>query len=403
MDYYGILGIDSKATHLEIKKRYLFLALKYHPDRNKHLPLDEYLENENYFKTVTRAYTILSDSDERKKYDSYYHSQSHSHSESHSHTNESFFYSYFKNNINFTVSSRLFNIASKIFSQEKIQSGQDFYNTFSSFLNNRQTYDNINDFIKNYTIFINKKNNERIQNLKTTNTEKNTEKEKDIEKDTEKEKNTESKIEPRNVKNSKVIKNKKSEDLVYNVNVSLADIFNEVPKELKVARIRICNMCSGRGFMGFAENMSLCHICNGIMKIVEHKNFQIDIREHKLIFYNEGHQMNDINEDPSDLVINIFSKPDDRFERLNEYDLILHQDITLYELYTQKNIEFEQLNNNIHTIQYIYSKDILNDLKIIVPNLGLPIGSSGNRGELHIKLNLILPEREQLFTLANLE
>lgn len=65
-DYYAILGISKTASPEEIKKAFRKLALKYHPDRN---PGDRSAEAK--FKEVSEAYEVLSDSDKRKKYDSY--------------------------------------------------------------------------------------------------------------------------------------------------------------------------------------------------------------------------------------------------------------------------------------------------------------------------------------------
>lgn len=63
-DYYQILGCSRNANEQEIKRAFRKLAQKYHPDKN---PGDE--EAERRFKEVNEAYTILSDSDKRSKYD----------------------------------------------------------------------------------------------------------------------------------------------------------------------------------------------------------------------------------------------------------------------------------------------------------------------------------------------
>jgi len=64
-DPYKTLGVDKKASDEEIKKAYRKLARKYHPDRN---PQDSSAEER--FKDIQSAYDILSDSDQRKRYDS---------------------------------------------------------------------------------------------------------------------------------------------------------------------------------------------------------------------------------------------------------------------------------------------------------------------------------------------
>ncbi len=65
MDYYKILGVNKDATDVQIKKAYRKLAIKWHPDKNK----DNKEEAEKKFKEVAEAYQVLSDKDQRKKYD----------------------------------------------------------------------------------------------------------------------------------------------------------------------------------------------------------------------------------------------------------------------------------------------------------------------------------------------
>ncbi|MEQ8471900.1 MAG: J domain-containing protein [Marinoscillum sp.] len=66
IDYYAILGIDKKATPEEIKKAYRKLARKYHPDLNAN---DK--DAERKFKEINEANAVLSDPENRKKYDKY--------------------------------------------------------------------------------------------------------------------------------------------------------------------------------------------------------------------------------------------------------------------------------------------------------------------------------------------
>jgi len=66
VDYYKILGVDKSATKNDIKKAYRKLARKYHPDLN---PNDK--EAELQFKRINEANEVLSNDDNRKKYDKY--------------------------------------------------------------------------------------------------------------------------------------------------------------------------------------------------------------------------------------------------------------------------------------------------------------------------------------------
>lgn len=64
-DYYDVLGVSRQAGPEEIKKAYRKLAMQYHPDRN-----DSH-DAEARFKTVTQAYEVLRDPQQRDLYDRY--------------------------------------------------------------------------------------------------------------------------------------------------------------------------------------------------------------------------------------------------------------------------------------------------------------------------------------------
>ncbi len=66
IDYYKILEIQKTATEAEIKKAYRKLARKYHPDLN---PNDKTAEAK--FKSINEANEVLSNAENRKKYDKY--------------------------------------------------------------------------------------------------------------------------------------------------------------------------------------------------------------------------------------------------------------------------------------------------------------------------------------------
>lgn len=68
LDYYEVLEVARDASQHEIKSAYRKLALRYHPDRN---PGDH--EAEERFKQASEAYSVLSDSDKRARYDRFGH------------------------------------------------------------------------------------------------------------------------------------------------------------------------------------------------------------------------------------------------------------------------------------------------------------------------------------------
>jgi molecular chaperone DnaJ len=62
-DHYEALGVTRDATEDQIKKAYRRLARELHPDVN------DAPEAQERFKTVTHAYEVLSDAEERRRYD----------------------------------------------------------------------------------------------------------------------------------------------------------------------------------------------------------------------------------------------------------------------------------------------------------------------------------------------
>ncbi|WP_242084619.1 DnaJ C-terminal domain-containing protein [Aestuariivivens sediminis] len=66
IDYYKILGLTKSASESDIKKAYRKLARKYHPDLN---PNDAIAEKK--FKDINEANEVLSNPENRKKYDQY--------------------------------------------------------------------------------------------------------------------------------------------------------------------------------------------------------------------------------------------------------------------------------------------------------------------------------------------
>ena len=63
-DYYEVLGVARDATPDELKKAFRALALQYHPDRNPDDP-----EAELRFREIAEAYGVLSDAEQRMRYD----------------------------------------------------------------------------------------------------------------------------------------------------------------------------------------------------------------------------------------------------------------------------------------------------------------------------------------------
>lgn len=66
MNYYETLGLAKGASEDDIKKAYRKLAVKYHPDKN-----DGDKESEEKFKEINEAYSVLSDPEKKKNFDTF--------------------------------------------------------------------------------------------------------------------------------------------------------------------------------------------------------------------------------------------------------------------------------------------------------------------------------------------
>jgi molecular chaperone DnaJ len=67
-DYYEVLGVARGASEQDLKKAYRRLAHQFHPDKNQSDP-----EAEEKFKEAAEAYAILSNTEQRQRYDRFGH------------------------------------------------------------------------------------------------------------------------------------------------------------------------------------------------------------------------------------------------------------------------------------------------------------------------------------------
>src|SRR6476619_3488462 len=67
-DYYEVLGVSRSASDQELKTSYRRLAHQFHPDKNQSDP-----EAEERFKEAAEAYAVLSNPEQRQRYDRFGH------------------------------------------------------------------------------------------------------------------------------------------------------------------------------------------------------------------------------------------------------------------------------------------------------------------------------------------
>jgi len=68
-DYYEVLGVNHSATEQDLKSAYRRLAHQHHPDKTQGDP-----HSEEKFKEAAEAYAVLSDPEQRRRYDRFGHS-----------------------------------------------------------------------------------------------------------------------------------------------------------------------------------------------------------------------------------------------------------------------------------------------------------------------------------------
>jgi curved DNA-binding protein CbpA len=69
LDYYRLLGIEQSADARTVKKAFLKITARFHPDRNRDAAEDVKSAIYDIFKRLNEAYRVLSDPDKKRLYD----------------------------------------------------------------------------------------------------------------------------------------------------------------------------------------------------------------------------------------------------------------------------------------------------------------------------------------------
>jgi len=363
-DFYKILEVDKNATDEEIRKSYKKMALKYHPDKNN--------GNDEKFKEIAEAYSVLSDKDKKAQYDN------------------------FGGGMGF--SSDMFD-----FGEGGIDPFSTFNNIFqqhmSNFMNMRYENDiDINDFVGSdnngfpfgnihVKIHTFKKDNFIYDEFENDKKDKNPpKKSKNIFKEglntifsnifTSKE--SYKKNETNNNYSTSEIETDiiytKPEPIVYDIKVSFEDIYNKVKKTITIKRNKVNKK----------EN-------EYVRKI---KKIDIPIYGKEVFLENMGNE--EFNHKyKGDVIVNIYNKKNDSFKRVNEYDMLTFKNISLNELYGAFTFDIILPHGEVLMVQsenMIGRKDTLIQR---IMNKGLPYKNDEGEdmsGNLYIIYNIVLPK-----------
>lgn len=332
MNYYEILEIKKTASDREIKKAYRKLAVKFHPDK--------YNGDDKKFIEISKAYETLSDPIKKDKYDkNLIYKKNHFEFDNQNLNQNYHEYSYPKDDINYFDSDLDF----------------DPYIIFDNFFDNvfpNMTHEQMdqmsnvigNDMFDFMTQLPNYQQKKNIDNDDILG------------------------------KNKKIKRKGKSPNNYVNLHVKLEDIYMRKIKKLTLKRQhRIC-------------------ISDEEIADIE-KIYKIPVGNLETHFIGEANDVLECQE-RGDLIFMIQPKPHKIYEKYQDYNLLIHHPINLYDIYEGFSFQLKLLDEE-EIIITCKPKTLLNsiDMKQKVEGLGLSYINDNveKRGDLYIQYSLKLP------------
>lgn len=337
-DYYKILNVERKSTEEEIRKSYKKLALQFHPDKN---PGDDTACEK--FKEISEAYSVLGNKEKKSQYDIM------------GSVDDSF-----EGEDPFSVFNNIFKDHINTFMNMKYDNDINIGNLFGAMPGMANSFGNVHIRVHTFPTDINS-----FQN---------------IEEDFYNEPRSffndllppQKEVVQNNIRKVKIL-HQKPEDIIYNIKVSLADIYNLVKKNITITRTR---KVDGK-------------------YIQKKKKIEIPIYGKEILLEKEGNELKNYKE-RGNIIINIFNEPSDSFKRINDYDLLTFKEINVNQLYTSFVYDIELPNNNVLKIQ---SESMIKDNSTFllqkVNKKGLPFEDENHNlqyGNLYIKYKIIFPK-----------
>ena len=220
--YYEILGLKPDATQEQIKKAFRLATVKFHPDVNK--------TGEKIFIEIKEAYEVLSNPEERKKYDfiNGYDILREKKAEENKIKNEY---------VNKDNTYKKADYTKNTYTSEN-NSVKTEYTRHDNFGQNISTQNNSNafsDFMKNIFGGIKNQRNEKPKQNPVD-----------------------------------------GSDITMNIDVSFKEAVNGTNRKINVLHTEVCPVCKGKTF----ANGSKCRYCNGTGEISQHKKINVKIPTH---------------------------------------------------------------------------------------------------------------------------
>lgn len=354
-NFYDILQVNKNATKEEIKKSYKKLALHFHPDKNK----DENAIDK--FKEIAEAYNTLSDDEKRKNYD-------------------------------------MFGNNDEQFSGDPFSAFNDIFNQhMSSFMNMNMNYEkeiNIGDILSNLAGFSNfsSSSNFDIPNIPNIHVKFHTMHKNPFSFPQHNVENEYNNNNNNNFQEEKITYAVEvpPEDIIINLDVSLEEIYSMKKREIVIDRYRNKN-----------NSYKL-----------RSKKINIYLFDKEITLEKNGNE-NENSSLKSDIIININNISHHKFRRVNDYDILYIQEITLKEYYNNAYFIIKLPNNEILNItndNFQKNKSLLQKIE----NKGIPyLNNTGNAnananekeywnyGDLYIQYNIVFPEIDNLYDCVN--
>lgn len=244
---------------------------------------------------------------------------------------------------------------------------------------------------------------------------------------------------------------KKGKDIVYQMSVTLEELFNGATRKLAISKKVVCDKCEGRGTkspsvgntkcsgckgtgarvrvehvgpsivqrieskcpdcMGSGEVIPAkdrCKNCDGKKIVREKKIIEVHIDKgmedgHKITFNNEG-DMEPGLDLPSDIIVVLDEKPHERFKRCQRNDLLCTLDLNLTEALCGFTRAIKTLDDRTLIIRTLPGEVIKHGSFKAIPGEGMPLHRNPfDKGNLLIQIAVQFPDEIDSQTAAALE